>query len=151
MQSKASCSKAVLLKQMNKLMVKTYRKLSVIFSLTDAVYNALKILNVKIVVFWLFLNRCNTINNLLNLFTAKCSQRQISTRFPNFFFSNFEKQMVPCESAGRELLFEWSHHRIWSADSNVRGTLQNSIKYSGSERVKDSLKLFFPGQSFHLR
>ena len=105
MQSKASCSKAVLLKQMNKLMVKTYRKLSVIFSLTDAGYNALKILNVKIVVSWLFLNGCNTINKLLNPFTAKCSQRQISTRFPNFIFLNFEKQMVPCESTGREVSF----------------------------------------------
>ena len=32
--------------------------------------------------------------------------------------------------------FEWSHHRISSADSKVRVTLQNSIKHSGSEGVK---------------
>ena len=40
------------------------------------------------------------------------------------------------QSTGRELSFEWSHHRIMSADSKVRTTLQNSIKHSGSERVK---------------
>ena len=43
--------------------------------------------------------------------------------------------MASCESTGRELSFEWSHHRISSADSKVRVALQNSIKYSGSERV----------------
>ena len=72
----------------------------------------------------------------VNPFVAKCSQRQISTRFPNFILQHFEKQIVPCVSTGRELSFEWSHHRISSTDSNVRATLQNSIKYSGSERVK---------------
>ena len=40
------------------------------------------------------------------------------------------------QSTGRELSLEWSHHRIMSADSKVRTTLQNSIKHSGSERVK---------------
>ena len=40
------------------------------------------------------------------------------------------------QSTGRELSFEWSHHRIMSADSKVRTALQNSIKHSGSERVK---------------
>ena len=43
--------------------------------------------------------------------------------------------MASCESTGRELLFEWSHHRISSIDSKVRITLQNSIKHPGSERV----------------
>ena len=43
--------------------------------------------------------------------------------------------MASCESTGRELSFEWSHHRISSADSKVRVALQNSIKYSGSEGV----------------
>ena len=71
-----------------------------------------------------------------NPFTAKCGQRQISTKFANFIFSNFEKQMASCESTGRELSFEWSHHRISSIDSKVRVTLQNSIKHSSSERVK---------------
>ena len=44
--------------------------------------------------------------------------------------------MASCESTDRELSFEWSHHRISSIDSKVRVTLQNSIKHSGSERVK---------------
>ena len=43
--------------------------------------------------------------------------------------------MASCESTGRELSFEWSHHRISSTDSKVRVTLQNCIKHSGSERV----------------
>ena len=43
--------------------------------------------------------------------------------------------MASCESTGRELSFEWSHHRNSSTDSKVRDTLQNSIKYSGSEGV----------------
>ena len=61
---------------------------------------------------------------LLNPFTAKCGQRQVSTKFPNFIFQNCEKQMALCESTGRELSFEWSHHRISSADSKVRLALQ---------------------------
>ena len=36
--------------------------------------------------------------------------------------------MVSCESTGRELSFEWSHHRILSIDSKVRVTLQNPLK-----------------------
>ena len=72
----------------------------------------------------------------INPFTAKFSQKQISTKFPNFILWNFEKQIAPCESTVRELSFEWSRHRIWSTDSKVRVTLQNSIKHSGSERVK---------------
>ena len=72
---------------------------------------------------------------LFNPFTAKCGQRQISNKFPNFIFQNFDKQIAPCLSTGRELSFEWSHHRILSAESKVRVTLQNSIKHSGSERV----------------
>ena len=51
-------------------------------------------------------------------------------------FENFDKEIASCEITGRELSFEWSHHRIMSADSKVRTTLQNSIKHSGSERVK---------------
>ena len=50
-----------------------------------------------------------------------------------FRFLTFGKQIASCESIGRELSFEWSHHRISSADSKVRVALQNSIKYSGSE------------------
>ena len=44
--------------------------------------------------------------------------------------------MASCESIGRELSSEWSHHRISSIDSKVRVTLQNPLKHSGSERVK---------------
>ena len=73
--------------------------------------------------------------SFFNPFTAKRGQRQISTKFPNFVLQNFEKQIVSCESTGRELSFDRSHHRISSSDSKVRVTLQNSIKHSGSERV----------------
>ena len=58
---------------------------------------------------------------------------------PNFRFFilwRFDKQILPCVSTGRELLFEWSHHRISSTDSKVRVILQNSFKYPGNERVK---------------
>ena len=72
----------------------------------------------------------------LNPFTAKCGQRKVSTKFPNFIFQNCEKQIVSCESTGTELSFDWSHHRISSTDSKVRVTLQNAIKQSGGERVK---------------
>ena len=44
-----------------------------------------------------------------------------------------KKQIVPCESTGRELSLEWSHHRILSSDSKVRVTLQNSTIHSGSK------------------
>ena len=74
-------------------------------------------------------------HQFFNPFTAKFSQKQASTNFPNFILWNFEKQVAPCVSTGRELSFERLHHRILSADSKVRVTLQNSIKHSGSERV----------------
>ena len=77
------------------------------------------------------------LSGFFNPFTAKFSQKQISTTFPNFILGNFEKQIAPCVSTGRELSFEWSHHRIWSTDSKVRVTLQNSIKHFGSGRVKE--------------
>ena len=50
---------------------------------------------------------------------------------------HFKKQIARCVSTGREVSFEWSHHRISSADSKVRVTSQNSIKHSGSERDRD--------------
>ena len=53
------------------------------------------------------------------------------------FSKNFDKQIASCESTDRELSFEWSHHRILSIDSKVTVTLQNTIKHSGSERVKN--------------
>ena len=42
----------------------------------------------------------------INPFTAKCDQRQISSKFQNFIFYNFDKQIASCESTGRELSFE---------------------------------------------
>ena len=81
----------------------------------------------------------NCFEELLNPFTAKFSRKQISTKFPHFILWNFEKQIAPCVSTGRELSFEWSHHRILSTESKVRVTLQNSIKHSRSERVNFKL------------
>ena len=71
----------------------------------------------------------------INPFTTKCGQGQIATKFANFIFHNFDKQIASCESTGRELSFQWSLHRISSIDSKVIVNLQNSIKHSGSERV----------------
>ena len=50
-----------------------------------------------------------------------------------------KKQIVPCESTGREVSLEWSLHRILSSDSKVRVTLQNSTIHSGSKRVQPPL------------
>ena len=80
---------------------------------------------------WLYL-----VNYVL---TAKFSQKQILTKFPNFLLWNSKKEIAFCESRGRELSFEWPQHRILSADSKVTFTLQNSIKHSGSERVKSQI------------
>ena len=59
--------------------------------------------------------------------------------WPNFLLWNSKKEIAFCESRGRELSFEWPQHRILSADSKVTFTLQNSIKNSGSERVKSQI------------
>ena len=56
--------------------------------------------------------------------------------------SKFHKQIAPYESTDRELSFEWLHHRISSADSKVRVTLQNLIKHSGSKGVNHQLIRF---------
>ena len=53
--------------------------------------------------------------------------------------------MALCVSTGRELSFEWSHHKISSANSKVRITLQNS---TSRERVKWSP--YFPMSSYCL-
>ena len=74
--------------------------------------------------------------SLFNPFTAKFSQMQILTKFPNFIVWQFGKQIASCVSTGKELSFEWSHYRIWSTDWNVRVILQISIEHSGSERMK---------------
>ena len=72
----------------------------------------------------------------LHPFTAKCGQRKVSTKFLNFIFQNCEKQIASCDSTGRELSFECSHHRISSTDSKVRVNLQSSIKHSGGKGLK---------------
>ena len=64
---------------------------------------------------------------MFNPFTAKFSQKQILTKFPNFMLWKLGKQMASCESRGRELSFEWSHRRILSTDWKVRVTLQNNL------------------------
>ena len=79
--------------------------------------------------------------------TAKFSQKQTLTKFPNFLLWNSEKEIAFCESTGRELSFEWPQHRILSADSKVTFTLQNSIKHSGSERVKSQIFFWVRGGS----
>ena len=71
----------------------------------------------------------------INPFSAKCGQGQNSTKIPKFRFVKFWKQIAPFESTGREVSFEWSHHRILSTDSKVRTTLRHSNIYSGSESV----------------
>ena len=55
----------------------------------------------------------------LNPFSAKCGQGQNLTKFPEFCFVKFWKQIAPFESTGREVSFEWSHHRILSTDSKL--------------------------------
>ena len=65
-----------------------------------------------------------------------CRKVKFDKKIPNSILWNFEKQVAPCVSTGREVSFEWSHHRVSSTDSKVRATLQNSIIHSGSERVK---------------
>ena len=63
----------------------------------------------------------------LDPFTAKFSQKQISTKFSNFSLWNFENQIELCVSTGRELSFEWSHHRIPSRDSNSHLTKLHQV------------------------
>ena len=70
--------------------------------------------------------------------TAKFSQKQILTKFPNFLLWKSEKEIALCENTGRELSFEWPQHRILSADSKVTFILQ-SIKHSGSDGVKSQI------------
>ena len=56
----------------------------------------------------------------INPFSAKCGQGQNSTKIHKFLFVKFWKQIAPFVSTGREVLFEWLHHRILSTDSKVR-------------------------------
>ena len=75
---------------------------------------------------------------IINPFTAKFSQKQISTKFPNFILWNFEKiysTMCKYRQRPRPL-------------TKVRVTLQNSIKYCGSEKVKRTDSYQFTNKYF---
>ena len=78
----------------------------------------------------------NFLQQVLNPFTAKFSQKQTVDKFPNFILWNFEKQIASCVSTGTQPSFEWSHHmhRISSTDSN---RLKSSVTLSSTriERV----------------
>ena len=76
---------------------------------------------------------------LFNPFTAKCSRRKIPTKFPNFIFLNFEKQIASCESTDRELSFEWSHHRISSPYKTPSNTL--AVKGLNFDKFHDTAPL----------
>ena len=84
----------------------------------------------------LFRNIKSLFMSFLNPFSAKCGQGQNATKIPTFRFVKFWKQIAPFESTGRDVSFEWSHHRILPTDSKVTTTLKDSNIQSGSERVK---------------
>ena len=71
----------------------------------------------------------------INPFSAKCGQGQNSTKIPKFCFVKLWKQILPFESGGRGVSFEWSHHRILSTDSKVRTTIRDSNIHFDSKRV----------------
>ena len=66
----------------------------------------------------------------INPFSAKCGQGQNATKIPKFRFVKFWKQIALFASRGREVSFEWSHHRILSTDSKVTTTLTDSNIHS---------------------
>ena len=71
----------------------------------------------------------------INPFSAKCGQGQNSTKIPKFCLVKFWKQILPFESGGRKVSFEWSHHRILFTDSKVKTTIRDSNIHSDSKRV----------------
>ena len=71
--------------------------------------------------------------NPLTLSVPSVLKGKIQQKFQKFL--KFWKQIAPFESTGREVSFEWSHHRILSTDSKVTTTLRDSNIYSGNERV----------------
>ena len=50
--------------------------------------------------------------------------------------------MVPCKSTAEEVSFEWSHHRISSADLKATTALRVSITDSENESVNRFFRLF---------
>ena len=79
---------------------------------------------------------------LLSLSLPDLAQSKFRAKFPNFIFWNFKKQIAQCDSTTEEVSFEWSHHKISSADVRVEVTFKNAIEHSGSERVSITLDLF---------
>ena len=77
--------------------------------------------------------------DVLNLSLQNVAKGKIRQKIPNFILWNFEKQVAPCVSTGREVSFKWSLHWVSSTASKVRATLQNPIIHSGSERVKEDV------------
>ena len=61
-----------------------------------------------------------SLNIIDSKLTAPCD-------FPNLDIVKCWKHLAPCESTTKEVWFEWSHHKILSADSKVRITTQDSI------------------------
>ena len=83
-----------------------------------------------------------------HLYPFHC-QMQAKANFDHiskFHFVNFEKQRRPCESTGKALSFEWSHHRILSTESKVRVALQNSENQKERDCIINSC--FFFSQCF---
>ena len=60
---------------------------------------------------------------------------KIQEKIQSFYFV---KQMVRCKSTAKEVSFEWSHHRILSADLKVRNTLHVPIIDSWNKRAIES-------------
>ena len=80
--------------------------------------------------------------SVFTLSLPNVSKGQIRQKIPNSILRNFEKQVAPCVSTGREVSFEWSLHRVSTTNSKVRATLQNSIIHSGSEKVKQHCRQY---------
>ena len=55
----------------------------------------------------------------LTLLLPNVAKGKIPQKIPNSILWNFEKQLAPCVSMGREVSFEWSLHRVSSTDSNL--------------------------------
>ena len=65
-------------------------------------------------IFVSFVTISSSLMLLFNVFTAKFSQKQISTKFHFVKFCKTNSTM--CKYRKKELSLEWSHHRLSSAD-----------------------------------
>ena len=62
---------------------------------------------------------------LLTLSLPRVPKIKIQDRSQISFCKILKYKIVPCESTTDKVLFEWSHHRISSTDSEVRITLMS--------------------------